>query len=71
MPAVNISDLSVESLTKMIEQVAGENTDGAEQDPRMVAAIEAVARQVEREGGGNEQIRAALAAVRQAIARTP
>ncbi len=70
MPAVNISDLSVESLTKMIEQVAGASAGSAEQDPAMLAAIEAVARQVERESGGNEQIRAALDAVRQAIART-
>jgi len=67
MPAVNISDLSVESLTKMIEQVAAASAGTAEKDPQMVAAIEAVARQVAREGGNDEQIQAALAAVRQAI----
>lgn len=69
MPSVNISDLSVESLTKMIEQVAAASPGAAEQDPQLMAAIEAVTRQIAREGGNNEQIKAALDAVRQAIAR--
>ena len=71
MPAVNISDLTIESLTKMIGQVAAASSDDAAQDPALIAAIEAVARQVGREGGGNEQIAAALEAVAQAIVRKP
>ncbi len=64
MPSVNISDLSVESLTKMIEQVAAGPAGAAELDPQLLAAIEAVTKQIAREGGTNEQIKAALAAVR-------
>lgn len=67
MPSVNISDLSVEALTKMIEQVAAASAGTAEKDPQMIAAIEAVAQQVARKGGNNPQIQAALAAVRQAL----
>ncbi len=67
MPAVNISDLTVESLTKMIEQVAAASAGTVEPDPRMLAAIEAVVKQVEREGAHSEPIQAAMAAVRQAI----
>ncbi len=71
MPAVNISDLTIESLTKMIGQVAAASSDDAARDPALIAAIEAVARQVGKEGGVNEQIAAALEAVRQAIERKP